>query len=630
MNQPNMVVVQCPSSRRSCVGSGSQVYPKKYFTRAGPGRCGEVGRGRRVQAASAMPTWRDPLGRAGGRMSLRVLPVMFWLGGLLAAGAGAFAQDNTDAVATEVTQTIKLFDGSSLNGLYVWSKEHGYSDPEGIFRVENGMIHVASDQPYAALSTLKEYRNYVLILEFKWGWGTYGNRQGKARDAGLLLHARGRDGEWHGQLMPNIESQIMEGAMGDLMVLKGNSPMSLTSTVTREPSITDSSYYRGGYRWSPTGRTHTFTNDLGTVHWQKWDPAWTNVAGYRGANDLEKPLGQWNQMIVVADGDRLEVYFNGEKVNEATGVHPSSGRIQLESEQAEYFVRRWELRPLEASAGGSSGTGSGRLINLSVRAAVGSGDRTPIMGFVVGGSAANGSRSLLLRGVGPLLQQFGVTGVASDPAMVVYHGNVVMATNDNWSGDAQVADIGASVGAMPFDDVDSKDAALVRSFAPGAYTVHITGSGSGVALAELFDATRDGDSAIATPKLINASSRGYVGAGEEILIVGFVIGGTSPVTVMIRAVGPGLAAHGVSGTLENPVLTLFSGSTPLQSNDDWGMAANAAQIAAAASKVGAFALPEGSHDAVILGSLAPGVYTAHVSGVGGTTGVALAEIYEVP
>ncbi|HEY0946207.1 MAG TPA: DUF1080 domain-containing protein [Opitutaceae bacterium] len=561
------------------------------------------------------------------RTRFTLLLALSGLGGDLATGLAASTPGSVDASATAVAEVIKLFDGQTLNGLYVWSKEHGYSDPEGVFKVENGMIHVASDQPYAALSTHAEYRDYMLILEFKWGARTFGKRLGKARDAGLLLHARGRDGEWHGQLMPNIEAQIMEGAMGDLMVLKGLSPMSLTSTVVKQPALTDELYYRGGYRWSPDGPERTFTQDLGTVHWSKWDPHWTNVAGYRGAHDLEKPLGQWNQMIVVADGDRLEVFFNGEKVNEAAKVQPSAGRIQLESEQAEYFVRRWELRPLKPS-GGSPAVEPGRLINLSVRANLGAGERTPIMGFVVGGGMAGGSRPLLIRGAGPALKRFAVAAAAEDAALVVYHGSEVVAANDDWRGDVEVASLGEAVGAAPFASADSKDAAMVRSFAAGAYTVHATGAGGGIALAEIFD-TPNGSATAAEPRLVNASSRGFVGTGEGILIVGFVIGGSSPVTVLVRAIGAGLGPYGVQEVLANPRLALFAGGAVLASNDDWSEAANAAQIATAAADVGAFALPSSSADAAILVSLPPGAYTAQVSGVGDMTGVALAEIYEV-
>jgi hypothetical protein len=147
--------------------------------------------------------------------------------------------------------------------------------------------------------------------------------------------------------MANIEVQVMEGGMGDLMLLKGADPMRMTVACNQLTCESRTWYCRGEHRWDPRAPRRTFQTDLDTAHAKTWDPAWKDVAGFRGRHDLEKPLGEWNQFIVVADGDRLEVYFNGVKVNEAFNVFPSSGRVQLESEQAEYYVRRWELELLE-------------------------------------------------------------------------------------------------------------------------------------------------------------------------------------------------------------------------------------------------------------------------------------------
>jgi len=205
-----------------------------------------------------------------------------------------------------------------------------------------------------------------------------------------------------------------------------------------------------------------------------------------------------------------------------------------------------------------------------------------------------------------------------------------VASNDNWGGDAQVFAIGSQVGAFAFGSASSKDAALFSStLGSGGYTVQITGVGNttGIALAEIYDATPVSSFLATTPRLVNVSARAQVGIGADILIAGFAVGGTTPQTLLIRAVGPTLGVFGVAGSLADPKLELFSGSTLLQSNDNWG---GGALIASAAVSVGAFSLDGASKDAVLLVTLQPGSYTAQVSGVGNTTGVALVEIYEVP
>ena len=120
--------------------------------------------------------------------------------------------------------------------------------------------------------------------------------------------------------------------------------------------------------------------------------------------------------------------------------------------------------------------------------------------------------------------------------------------------------------------------------------------------------------------------RQHLGSG---LTAGFVIGGGSPLKVLVRAVGPGLAFFGVPGTVVDPQLILFNAtSTKIAENNDWG---GTPELTAAFASVGAFALPAAtSKDAALLVTLPPGNYTAQASGVNATTGVALVEVYEVP
>ena len=272
----------------------------------------------------------------------------------------------------------------------------------------------------------------------------------------------------------------------------------------------------------------------------------------------------------------------------------------------------------------------GRLINISCRAQVGTGGNILIAGFVVGGQGTSGTESLLIRGSGPALVPFGVPGILPDPQLQLYNGSSLLGTNDAWGGSAAIANSSASVGAFAWNSLSSHDSALIESMPGGPYTAQITGQAgdTGVALVEVYDATPAGSYTPTSPRLVNISTRVQVGSGGSILIAGFVIGGSTARTVLIRASGPALAPFGVSGTLADPQLALYSGSTLLDSNGGWG---GNADIVNAAAAVGAFAWASASSaDSAILITLPPGSYTAQVSGATGDTGVALIEVYEVP
>ncbi len=271
----------------------------------------------------------------------------------------------------------------------------------------------------------------------------------------------------------------------------------------------------------------------------------------------------------------------------------------------------------------------GRLIDVSARALAGTGGDTLIAGFVVGGRGTAGTQALLIRGSGPSLGALGVTGVLPDPLLQLFNGSSLLAENEGWNGNAQIRIAAASVGAFAWSDGASKDSALLISAPAGGYTANISGASgdTGVALAEAYDATATGGYTLATPRLINISARVRVGTSGNILIEGFVIGGTTSTSVLVRASGPALGALGVANPLPDPLLQLYQGTTLLASNSGWG---GSRSIANAAAYVGAFPWSQGaSPDAALLLTLAPGAYTVKVSGANNDTGVALAEIYEL-
>lgn len=270
-----------------------------------------------------------------------------------------------------------------------------------------------------------------------------------------------------------------------------------------------------------------------------------------------------------------------------------------------------------------------RLVNISTRGMSGDDDKIIIGGFVIGGSQP---RTVLVRAVGPGLAGLGVAGTMANPVLKLFKGAQEIASNDDWGSSSQGGKIAleaARLGAFNLT-TDSKDAAILATLAPGAYTAQITraaGSANGVALIEVYDASAAGDSA--DQQLLNISSRGEVGTEGNILISGFVITGNYPKKVLIRGVGPSLARQGVSGVLADPVLTVFQGSTVIAQVDNW-VASGIAPVDTAAAMVGAFALDDSSKDAALVLTLAPGIYTAQVSGKNGSTGVAMVEVYVVP
>ncbi len=281
-----------------------------------------------------------------------------------------------------------------------------------------------------------------------------------------------------------------------------------------------------------------------------------------------------------------------------------------------------------------TGATGARFVNLSsrLRTVDGNASRAFIAGFVVSGTAP---KRMLVRAVGPALGQFGVGGTLGNPMLRIYSGAQLVGENDDWVDTAGMRSTCELAGAFALPS-GSRDAALVVTLAPGAYTAHVVANGGeGVALVEVYDT----ETAQGTTQLINLSTRGFVDTGDSVLVAGFVVTGDSPKRVLVRGIGPALAGFGVTGALNDSVLTIYRGDAAVAQNNDWGTPqavaggaapASAAEIAAAASATGAFALPANSRDAAVVVTLAPGAYSAVVSGAANTTGAGLVEVYEVP
>ncbi len=262
-------------------------------------------------------------------------------------------------------------------------------------------------------------------------------------------------------------------------------------------------------------------------------------------------------------------------------------------------------------------TTGGRLVNLSILTSTTPESPTVIVGFVTTGT---GAKSFLLRGVGPTLSSLGVGDAMADPKLQLFRGSAPLADNDNWGAGGALRDAATAVGAFQLPD-NSRDAAMIQTLGAGAFTVQVNG-GNGAVLVEAYEASAN----LAT-RLANVSARAFVGSGGGLLAGGFVIGGQGPRTLLIRAVGPGLAPFGVTDFLADPKLDIYSGRTVVQSNDNWG---GTAALTATFARVGAFGLTGTSRDSVVLVTLQPGAYSAQVSSVGGAEGSVLLEVYEVP
>ncbi|SDL90169.1 protein of unknown function [Daejeonella rubra] len=238
-------------------------------------------------------------------------------------------------------KSISLFNGQNLDGWYKFVKGRGRdNDPKNVFSVEKGLIHISGEE-YGCITSNEEYSNYKLTVEFKWGPKTYSPRVDKARDSGILLHSIGEDGGYSGTWMYSIECQIIEGGTGDFLVVgDGTKKFSLTSNVAPKQQGKGNVYLAGGQPLTING---------GRIDWFARDPEWKDVVGFRGKNDVEKPVGQWNKVECVVIGDKVSAYLNGVLVNEAYHVTPTKGKIQIQSEGAEMFVRKVEIVPLASN-----------------------------------------------------------------------------------------------------------------------------------------------------------------------------------------------------------------------------------------------------------------------------------------
>ena len=271
---------------------------------------------------------------------------------------------------------IVLFNGKDLSNFYTWigasgtpdpaKRIHGREDPDRVFtvveQIDGAPAIRTSGQHWGGLITKERYANYRLVAEYRWGTLTWDPRKNLPRDSGVLLHCQGEEGNYRPDFtaawMRSVEYQMIEGGTGDMILVGGHergnaerlSP-ALKATAVPGPK---------NPLWSRDGALMQFGRVEGAkgtrVLCSYRDPDVPNVTGARGRNDVEKPVGEWNRLEAICDGDKVAFILNGVQVN---GGHDSTyreGKILFQSEGAELFWRRIELHPL----GGERSTSGGR------------------------------------------------------------------------------------------------------------------------------------------------------------------------------------------------------------------------------------------------------------------------------
>jgi putative heme-binding domain-containing protein len=249
-----------------------------------------------------------------------------------------------EPMASSVTQKIDLLERIRQNQVtyHISTKADVKAPANEVFTFQpDGQFRV-SGQGYGGVATNESFRDYHLVIEFRWGEKTWGKREKAARDSGVLVHAFGPQGTMNDAWMASIEAQIIEGGVGDILVL---SPKLADGRVLQASISAETGRDRDKeWVWTPDAPRQVMTG--GRLNWQKRDVDWKDAVGFRGRDDVESPFGQWTRLEVIAKGDTLEYLVNGVLVNRAFAVTPSQGRIQLQTEGAEMFVRRYELHPL--------------------------------------------------------------------------------------------------------------------------------------------------------------------------------------------------------------------------------------------------------------------------------------------
>lgn len=261
---------------------------------------------------------------------------------LIGLSVPLFAED--DPTPIEPKEKIVLFNGKDLTGFYTFIADTKYEDPKKVFTVvDDGgkpAIRVSGEGGFGGLITKQAFKNYKLVVEYRWGTKTWGGREKATRDSGILLHCTGPDGGYGGVWPSSIECQLIEGGTGDLLVVPGKDAKIPPSVISEIELDRDKEQV-----WKKGGKRELIKG--GRVNWFGRDPDWEDKLGFRGKQDIQGDKQEWTTVEVVADGDHLEFFVNGKLVNEALEAKPPYGKFCFQTEGAEVYFRKIELHPLK-------------------------------------------------------------------------------------------------------------------------------------------------------------------------------------------------------------------------------------------------------------------------------------------
>jgi hypothetical protein len=248
-----------------------------------------------------------------------------------------------------------LFNGRDLTNFYTYlgtvaeigrtvkkdSQSYGKNnDPEGVFNVRDGVLRI-SGKVFGGFVTEKEYENYHLKVEYRWGDKTWPPRRMMARDSGIMMHCVWSEDEFRGWPHSFVECQMIEGGTGDLILVGDGTQKFSVESERRDGQI----YFNPG--------ATPITQARGRFNWFAHDPAWKDVKDFRGKQDVERPLGEWNTLECICERDKITAILNGKVVNVGNYTGRVKGNIIIPSQGAEIFLRKIEIKLLSPTNAGT-------------------------------------------------------------------------------------------------------------------------------------------------------------------------------------------------------------------------------------------------------------------------------------
>lgn len=267
---------------------------------------------------------------------------------IIALMSSPWPQSSSSAITPSTM--IKLFDGKSLANFETWLVDHHSADPDCVFgvvdQIDGAPAIRISGKHWGGLLTKQSYRDYKLVVEYRWGGATWGERKTRARDSGLLLHAQGRLGntgkDFNGPWLRSIEFQIIEGGAGDILPVAGYGETG--EQIRPSIKVTSRKDRDGENVYDPKGEPTVFSS--GRINWWGRSEDWADRLGFRGPQDVESPGLEWTRLEAIVEKGNLTYYVNGKLVNAGTESSWTEGKIMIQSEGAEIYFRKIDLEPL--------------------------------------------------------------------------------------------------------------------------------------------------------------------------------------------------------------------------------------------------------------------------------------------